>query len=67
MRAPKYSHSARQQPGTVAKPEEAEKPHRAANYIRKEMNKHAENRYSAECVCVLGMVHYIQITQHFFC
>lgn len=31
MRAPKHSRSARQQAGTVAKPQEAGKPHRAAN------------------------------------
>lgn len=38
-RAPKCSHSARQRSGTVAKPQEAEEPHRAANYVKKEMKK----------------------------
>lgn len=66
-RAARHSHSASQPPCTVATPEEAEKPHRAANCIKKEMNKHSEKRYSAEvcseCICVLEMVDDIQITQ----
>lgn len=66
-RAARRSHSSSQPPCTVATAEEAEKPRRAANCIKKEMNKHSEKRYSAEmrseCICVLGMVDGIQVTQ----
>lgn len=65
-RVARHSHSASRPPRTVATPEEAEKPHRAANCIKREMNKHSEKRCSAEirseCICVLGMVDDVQVS-----
>lgn len=60
--APRHPCSARQSSVPVAKSGGAGKPHRAANCMEREVNKHFQKRYFADCGYVLETVDNLSIS-----